>query len=192
MLKNKSGSVFILVLVLFVGLGAFLFQTYQKHRATAADVLLVVPPSPAPTDAPVTKSQVSPDGTHTVTLKTKGEVTEILVNDQVVATRRVVPEAKLSLSFNTWSPDNKYFFIQEGSEYLMMTATGKPFADGAPYLTVMELFTKTYPDTTITAVTGWSAPTLLTINASSASGEKMTFWFDIQSRKFIRLSSYFN
>jgi hypothetical protein len=196
MLKNKSGSVFIFVLVLVVGLGTFLFQTYQKHEANAADVLVVGVPSPIPTPTPVITSQVSPDGTHTVTLRVKGEVVEILVNDQVVTTRRVEPGVELVIPFNTWSPDNKHFFIQEkrasGDEYIVMTATGKAFPDNAPYLTIADSFAEAYPETTLTTVTGWAAPTLLTLNAMSVSESGMSFWFDIQTHRFTRLSTYFN
>ena len=72
-----------------------------------------------------------------------------------------------------------------------MTASGKYFVGDLPYLKVKELFTVVHPDLTIVDVTGWAAPTLLIINAKSGNETNMSFWFDVSTHKFIRLSNYF-
>lgn len=151
-------------------------------------VAVVTLPSPAPSPIPLESSeQISPDGTHMVKLKKRGRETEILVNEQKVAN---LSGSELLIPFNTWSPDNKYFFLKEtsevGDDYLVYKTRGELDT------TIAELFKQAYPDNTITEVTGWAAPTLMLVNAKSTTDNKMSYWFDVQTHKFIRLSSYFN
>lgn len=175
------------LLSLIVLAGIYLIGNYQRERMNPVRVMSVAQPSPLPT--PVAREQVSPDGTRSVSLKTQGEQVEIRVNDQLIATKRVGKGEEYMAPFNTWSPDNKYFFLQEkminGEEYLVMKATGEES------LRVSELFAQAYPDNTIVFVTGWASPTLLILNAKSDKESSMSFWFDVQTHKFIRLSTYF-
>lgn len=195
MKKNKSIFGYTLLSGFVIG---FLVLIYQINRSRSVVLSVETPPVTAHAQAspvPTHMAQISPDGTHTVTLRTKGDLSEILVNEKLIATRSMEPDTILGVPFNTWSPDNKYFFLKatnnNKNEYLVMNSTGKSFADETPYLMVGALFVKEHPETEIVDVTGWAAPTLLIINAKSDSEAKMSFWFDVQTQKFIRLSNYF-
>ena len=180
-----------ILLGLIAGLGMYGYASYQRERAVPSPVLSIEPPSPTPT--PV--AQISPDGTHTVELRVQEGQTEISVNGQLIATRPGDSGRELRVPFNTWSPDDKYFFLEEekaeGEEYLVMKASGETFANNEQSLTVGKLFREKYPENTIVSVTGWASPTLLIINASSEKEASMSYWFEVPSQKFIRLSSYF-
>lgn len=186
MTKNK---IWIIVLaIVLVGLTSLVVVQYQTPK-----VAVVTLPSPTPSPLPSESSeQISPDGTHTVKLKKSGKETEIMVNGQMVES---MSGSEFTIPFNTWSPDNKYFFLKEKKEsrdeYLLYSATGKAFPSGEVSLAIIDLFTKVYPENTVVEVTGWAAPTLLILNAKSENEASMSFWFDVQTRKFIRLSSYF-
>lgn len=181
----------LILLGLIAGLGMYGYARYQRERAVPSPVLSIAPTSPTPT--PV--AQISPDGTHTVELKTVGDKTEILVNGQLIVTRLGNSGGELRVPFNTWSPDDKYFFLEEkkaeGEEYLVMKASGETFTSGEQSLTVGKLFRERYPENTIVSVTGWASPTLLIINASSEKEASMSYWFEVPSQKFIRLATYF-
>lgn len=170
-----------------VGAGIYFIGNYQRARVNPSLVLSVTPPTPSPT--PKAKDQVSPDGTQTVMLTTMGEQIKIFVNDQQISTKRIGPGEEFLVPFNTWSPNNKYFFLNLkkiiGDEYLVMKATGEES------LIVSELFVQAYPENTIVSVTGWASPTLLILNAKSEKEADMSFWFDVQTHKFFRLSTYF-
>lgn len=192
MKKTKSYLGFIVMFCTIIGLGLFLVLINLNKSV----VLSVEPPiTSQPVLEPVKLSQVSPDGTHTVSLSTISGITEILVNDEVVIRRPVESGLDLLIPFNTWSPDDKYFFLHEkrldSDEYLVMMKNGKYFADESPSLKVKELFAIVHPETTIVDVTGWAAPTLLIINAKNSSETNMSYWFDVTTHKFIRLSNYF-
>ena len=193
MKKSKSFFGYLLFLSFVVGLLVYLLQM-NRNRSV---VLSIEPEAPIvqATPIPTPISQVSPDGTYTVTLKTKGDLHEILVNDALISTRSMESGTSLSIPFNTWSPDDKYFFLKatnnDKNEYLVMTGSGKPFAGDVSYLMVTDQFAQAHPESQIVDVTGWAAPTLLIVNAKSENEAKMTFWFDVQTQKFIRLSNYF-
>ena len=56
-----------------------------------------------------------------------------------------------------------------------------------------ELFAQKYADYKITDVTGWAAPTLLVVNTDKLDGTVgPSFWFDVASLSFTRLSTRFN
>ena len=192
MKKTKSYLGFIILSCFIVGLELCLLLINLNKSVVMS---IESPTAPMSTPKPVVHSQISPDGTHTVGLSTISDTTEIKVNNEVVSRKPVDPGVELLVPFNTWSPDDKYFFLceksEQGDEYLVMTASGKYFVGDLPYLKVKELFTVVHPDLTIVDVTGWAAPTLLIINAKSGNETNMSFWFDVSTHKFIRLSNYF-
>lgn len=158
---------------------------------------MVAPALPIPSPAPKLPnlSQVSGDGVATVSIKQAGELAEIIVDGKMILTKKTEPSRQLSVPYNAWSPDNKYFFLTEkmgdASEYLVMKSNGSSFNNDVPYLMIRDQFAKDYPDVTIKSVTGWAAPTLIILNAKSENEDNMSFWFDVQTQKFIRLSTYF-
>src|SRR5438067_1805023 len=88
-------------------------------------------------------SQISPDGTHKVQLKTihNQDLTktyEVSANDgPVIFTQTLEANETITLPFNAWEPQNRYFFIQEhlgsGPQVFVFKADGSTFADGEEY-----------------------------------------------------------
>ena len=100
------------------------------------------------------------------------------------------------IPYNTWSPDNAYFFIEEisaaKSDYYVFSAVGDLFSSGVQFININGLFMQKFPDYIIEEVTGWASPTLLIVNTKSKENKETSFWFDVQSQDFIQLSTYFN
>lgn len=193
-MKNKKITLVLnIFLALFVGLVLIILLKYRFSSLSINSVVSI--PSDAPLPTPTTVSQISPDGTYTITINTLNGESIIYVNEKVIMTKIFGMLGEISIPFNTWSPDNKYFFLnavgEKGNEYLVMRATGMPVSSDTEFYMISDLFSQNYPDFVITSVTGWASPTLLIVNASSQKEPKMSFWFDVQSHKFIRLSNYF-
>jgi hypothetical protein len=193
MWQKKTSSIGFWMFALVLLAGSFWWFGYPRPSEDVAEVLAVTQPQVTP--APTSLTQISGDGTRTLAIEKIGELVELSVNQEMIATKRVDPRSVVRIPFNTWSPNNKYFFITEQrddkAEYLVMNESGKPFADGEPELKVSELYAQAYPDNTILSVSGWAAPTLIVLNARSESEENMSFWFDVQTQKFIRLATNF-
>lgn len=189
--KQTQKLPLIFSLTVLVGIVTSLLWLRQKTVAIPKPPVLVVN-VPIPSISPSRVHQVvSPDGAQTLHLTIKDAMARLLVNDREVMTKKLPEGAGIVLPFNAWSPDNKYFFVlgtqAERETYTVMKADGMVVSDD-----VGALFVQAQPDFSLVEITGWASPTLLVLNAASASGSSLSFWFDIQSRKFIRLSTYFN
>src|SRR5579883_3443130 len=83
----------------------------------------MVSPTNPPAPTPVTQSQVSPDGTKKITLQTlqQASVNAYTVtianaddtNASVVYSATGSATAHWQIPFNTWSPDNNYYFLED-------------------------------------------------------------------------------
>lgn len=105
-------------------------------------------------------------------------------------------DTKLSIPFNSVSPDNKYLFLkQEGpdnSRYFVMNVSGELIALETQTIEFAEEFELDYPDFKITEVTGWGGIDLIVFNTDTTEGATgPSFWFEIPTRSFIRLSNRF-
>jgi len=168
-------------------------------------------PLPTPTITIKTTSQISPDGSMELMLKAKTENTgeqtyELSVKDvNKQAPTQIFKEnwpqnISLSIPFNTWAPDHKYFFVtkQTGlpatppAHYLVFQNSGAGFGEDK-YLDVTELFLAKELPYELDEVTGWAAPGLLLVNTKKPdSGEQgPSYWFEIYSNHFIQLSTRF-
>ena len=182
------------MLAIMAGIAGVVYKMKTPERAPT--VLVVAPqssPEPSPTLNP--KTQSSPDKSVTVTLKSEPLQSQIFVSGQVVATIPITQASEVEIPFNTWSPDNKLLFVKEqtvaGPDYLVMRRDAKPLPSGDLTLSVGARFAQVHPDQQIADVTGWAAPTLLIVNAQTAENTKISYWVDLQTNKFIRLSDYF-
>ncbi len=145
-------------------------------------------------------SLISPDGKITVTMKrsqNKDLVTYTFNTNNLVYTKDTVKDDVFSIPFNTWSPDNKYFFIKEidGNKvsFLILNASGVSFKNGSQFINVSDIFREKLPTYSLIDATGWAAGNLLIINSNKSDGsEGPSFWFDIPSGTFIQLSNRFN
>ncbi len=152
-------------------------------------------------------SQISPDGTKKVIMKvtrnndntatydfsTTGEND---ANQQYVFTKTLDLPKSMTIPFNTWSPDNKYFFVQENAggnkSILVFKATGEPFSDAEKYLDVANLFNQKNTGNNFDEATGWASETLIIINTKKADNAKgFSYWFEVPSKIITQLSSEF-
>jgi hypothetical protein len=193
-MKKILGGVIILAIVggIVVGWGIAQREDPVIRQEEPGQIMEVVP---KPTPIAMKQEQVSPDGKMIARVTIEGERVGIWVADLMILTKRLEPNEEWRVPFNTWSPDNKYFFLERTiageSEYWVMKATGEPFIEGGIYRVIAEPFAQAFPELKLVSVTGWASPTLLIINAKSENEPKISFWYEVPSKQFIRLSSYF-
>ncbi len=166
----------------------------QKYLPSTSHEPAYAPPMAIATSPQETTIE-APDGKNKLIMKEeKGKETTTYtfsIQDKMswvskeVFTKTVPLGTYISIPFNTFSPDNKYIFLQEGNTYFV------PLKDGV--LDINSLFAAKHPDYTIADVTGWGGMTLLVVNTNKVNGDQgPSFWFDVTSKSFIQLSSHFN
>ncbi|MBI4029396.1 MAG: hypothetical protein HY376_03445 [Candidatus Blackburnbacteria bacterium] len=201
----KRLSLFLLFLILVIG--------FAKRLPVQLAKAPLVSPTPTPTPTPTPElpkvvSVESPDMKQTLTMKEQKNaisVTHTFLTSfekeyaqQQVFTKTVDLPTTITIPFNAWSPGgNKYLFLKEtgggDDSYIVLTSVGKPVAKDLQTVNVEELFAQKYTDYKITDVTGWAAPTLLVVNTDKLDGTAgPSFWFDVTTLSFIRLSTRFN
>lgn len=161
-------------------------------------------PSPSPLPQTDLSSQISPDGTKKVLMKTThnadGTLTYIVStsdgsgnNEQQIYTTTLSGSESMHIPFNTWSPDNRYFFIiKNDKDVMVFRATGEVFANGEAYLDASDAFNARNTGYTLQEATGWASPTLIIINTTTSSNTKgPSYWFEVPSKAIIRLSTEF-
>lgn len=99
----------------------------------------------------------------------------------------------MSIPFNSWSPDNKYLFIQKNDgDAMVFKATGEEIVPGQLYFDVRDLFSAAGRKDTYEVTTGWASPTLLIVNTTTPDNTKgSSYWFEVPSKAIIQLSSQF-
>ncbi len=151
-----------------------------------------------------TASEISPDGTKKLDMKTthntNGTLTyvftttdELGANNQQLYTTIVKGSENMSIPFNTWSPDNQYLFIQKnGNNALVFKASGEPIASGQAYFDVPDLFKAQVKKDIFSRATGWASPTLLIINTITQDNTKgFSYWFEVPTKAIIQLATQF-
>jgi hypothetical protein len=186
-------------------------QNAQQQQAITAQnqQVLQTPPIVQKTEAaaPTTpeKTEVlSPDGSMKVIMqkevKNNANIYSFSVaevsgnNEHPLFTKTTDISGVMSVPGNSWSPDNKYVFIQdtEGSDVhvLVFKASGESFNTDEQYFDVPDLFAKRETGYTFEEVTGWASGTLLYVRTSGEDSAKGPwYWFEIPSKAFIRLAS---
>jgi len=216
MWKQKYSFELSLMAGMAVGIGVvfvlFSHLLFQTHR------VVTMPAAPQPVTEAVPEPTItpwsSPDGKKVLVMKMLKLTHEsvkysFFVTSDATATpsgqpifsKVVSATTTMSIPFNTWSPDDQNFFIQEhtGNEThtYVLKASGQPFADGQVALDVETLFAQKNSNYGIKAITGWAAPTLLIVNTNSADPSQSagnpgpSFWFDISRKTVIRLDHTF-
>jgi hypothetical protein len=168
-------------------------------------------PTNAPSLAPLisllpvtsTTSQISSDGSQKVTIKTiqnrdatttdeifTGTMTQPIYNISLNTTESI------SIPFNTWSPDNTYFYILEnsveGEKILVFHADGSPFGNGQSYLDLAAAYAKYGSNDTFDAATGWAGYNIIVINTKASDGSQGTsYWFEVPDGSIIPLATKF-
>lgn len=195
-MRFKSPLVKSLILLIFL-VGIFVVLRYQQKAVQQSQPV----PSSLKTPAPTQESEIhSPDGTMKLIMKAekKDQVKSYSFfiadipgkNQRLLFMKTVSPKGEMSLPQNSFSPDNKYLYLQknEGNSLniLVFKVTGLPFLNNQPYLDVGSLLAENKAGNFLNHVTGWVSPTLIQINTVTDSSTKSpSYWFDVESRAFL-------
>lgn len=187
-------------------------NTYLQNRFNPivynnpASTSNVAIPTPTPT---INNLQVkSSDGKLILTMQSKN-LNSMITYSFFVSSNSAIPEKPIftktvkattimTIPGNSWSTDDKYFYLQEDNQGLLsiylFKATGEPFADGESYYDVTARFAKLGSLYTFLEATGWASETLLVINTVNTSDPKtrgVSYWFEVPSTNFIPLGTKF-
>jgi hypothetical protein len=183
------------------------FHSLTNLPAMAADPTPIASPTPEFVPHMITSSQTSSDGTKKVIVEAKenkdtsktytvstadGDDT----NMHTIITKTLEGTNSITIPFNTWSPDNKYFFIQENKKddtaIFVFRPAGEDFVDGAAYLDVTQAYKNMQTNFIYGETTGWASENLLIINTKLADGAQgPSYWYAVPSKAVMRLSTKF-
>lgn len=148
--------------------------------------------------------QHAPDGTATLIQRTETKpgqpqtasffVADIVdkekAEERLIFTKTVAPGGEIVIHHNAWSPDNAYVALQETDQngnlnFLVLKASGEPFADGEQYLDVAAIFQEKFPDYFMKDATGWASEIFFNVTTTDEAGAKgPSYWFDVTARNF--------
>lgn len=209
-------EIFFVTLAAFIGVFLAVYSNIYSPKFSIFSSIPIMPeeqvpkatPTP-PLPKPQTASQVSPDGTKQVVMKTvfnkDGTQTYIFStadssgnNEQAIFTKTLDNARSMSIPFNTWSPDNKYFFIQEQTKddsvtnVFVFKGSGEPIANKEKYFDVTDIFSKRNTGNNFDKATGWASETLIIFNTRTLDDVKgPSYWFELPSKAVIQLSTDF-
>lgn len=198
-----------LLLWLVIGLaiiGGFVFWRFNKpvYMLKPESVPIQVMTEASPVPEPVL-SGISPDGEVVLEMKQvkgAGIITWTLTASRAEEAVKTIwqqslpQEVVMSIPFNTVSPDNKYLFLKQSgpdkNQYLVLTVSGQPVIGESQTVEFAELFESEHPEYIITEATGWGGINLIVFNTDKAGGGiGPSFWYEVPSGSFIRLSNRF-
>lgn len=202
----KLATVFFIIIAIFLS-SYFVWrnnQNFQNLSRASTPPQKIIVPSLNPILKIETASQISPDGTKKLNMKkthnSDGTSTFVFTvmdgtggGEHALYTAKVQNQDNLSVHFNTWSPDNKYLFIQKNENgALVFKANGEPITDDQTYFDVGDLFTDKIKNVSPREVTGWASPTLLIVNTVKEDNTiGPSYWFEVPSKAILVLSSQF-
>jgi hypothetical protein len=180
-------------------------QPVQFHSNAFVDKTPTITPTPTVTFEPTTTSdsQISSDGTHKVVLRTTNNEDlsksyELATSDNGPAIFSTTLSAgqNITLPFNAWEPQNRYFFIQEnlasGTNILVFKGDGSPFADGEAYLDLSDAFKHYGSPYTYDAATGWAGYNIIVINTKATDGSQgASYWYEVPYGSILPLATKF-
>jgi hypothetical protein len=200
----------IFLITICAGISIF-FVTQKNNFQPQFSIASNEPQAQAPAEVVTPKitvfSQISPDGKEKVIMKVteNNDGTKTYAfstanqegdNEKHIFSKTSDLQIDMTIPFNTWSPDNKYFFIQENSEngksIFVFSATGTQFANGEIYLDATDLFAKANTGNNFNQATGWASESLIIINTTKENNaEGPSYWFEVPSKAIIQLSTKF-
>ena len=172
----------------------------NKPESVPIQVMTEASPSPEPI-----LSAVSGDGEVNLEMRqTKGVETNTwtLTASRAKETAKTIwwqvlpQDISMSIPFNTVSPDNKYLFLKQTkadkTRYLVLRVSGEPIMAESRAVEFAEEFESKYPEYVITEATGWGGINLIVFNTDKVEGGTgPSFWYEVPSGAFIRLSNRF-
>lgn len=114
---------------------------------------------------------------------------------EVVYTNAVGLGEAITVPANSWSPDNKLFFILEKSggrdSYRVFREDGGTFKNGQKYLDINDYWTVSKQKYQIREITGWASTDLLVVMTTRDDGTAgPSFWFVVSSHSFMQLREH--
>ena len=208
--KLELDALLFIIVGAFVGLFLVAYvkqQPVQFHSSadfsfSGAQPTITPTPTVAFEPSTTTTSQISPDGTHKVVLKTINnqdltKTFEVSADDgPVIYTKTLGSNESLTLPFNSWEPENRFFYIQEkltdGPKVLVFKSDGSTFGDGQPYLDLTDAYAKYGSSYTYDAATGWAGYNLIVINTKAEDGSQgSSYWYELPYGSLLPLATKF-
>lgn len=211
--NHKIEAILLIFISLLTGILISQYQSRTLWSAGASQTIsaeskeLLVVSEPSGTYKESSISEISSDGKKTAILKIfdSGQgirdfalyiADESSTNDKLVYSKRLFGSSGIALPFNMWSPDNRYFFINEytpeGKFVKVFNADGSVFADGEKYLDLTADFNDQEYGLKLQEATGWGGYNLIVFNTvGDNDAQGSSFWYEIPSRAIIRLSTLF-
>lgn len=193
-------------------IGVFLAVYNNNHFKTTTYAL----PSTSSLDKPIVTpffapkeesfSQISPDGAKKVLLSVvenqeSGKKYTLTTADgdstnQVEVYSTTFPDTEnVSIPFNSFSPDNKYFFVihQKGgiNEAMVFRVDGEKMTETEQFVEVAKTFAEKTIKDPYKETTGWASEALLIVNTTPENKSKQSYWFEVPSKGIIGLSTEF-
>lgn len=210
----EFGSITFFGLAAFIGIflafygNSFKTKTYALPSTINIENSIITNPIISPVFTPKEESfsQTSPDGTKKVMMsmvsdkdsnKTYTLTTANSDNSEQAQIHHVTLPADqtIAIPFNSFSPDNKYFFVthikNRVNEALVFKTNGEPMTETEKYLKVEETFRTKEIKNPYKETTGWASETLLIVNTTPENGSKQSYWFEVPGKAIIGLSTEF-
>ncbi len=203
MLEQKLLSMKTKIIISIIAITVILLAVFQFNNKKSQTVITsAAPPIVTPIQVETSDAMDSPDGSKTLMLEKKGQFQTVATSSKTdgkkiqVYKEETLGSNRFKIPYNSWSPDNVYFFLVEKNptynNYFVFQSEGGLFPSNLPYTSIRELFNSKLPDYTIEDVTGWGGINLIIVNAKKISDDqKVSFWFDVPSQTFIQLGTYF-
>ncbi|MBI3070140.1 MAG: hypothetical protein HYY87_02445 [Candidatus Levybacteria bacterium] len=186
----------IIFLIILSFAGVLFLANYEKLASlNPPNPALIKPIAPTPE---IQNTEVhSPDGEMNLIMQAQkqsdGSATYSFIasdiagkNNKILFEKTVGFGVSMEISYNSWSPDNKYVFLRENKvdsfDIFIFKASAENFSNGEKYIDVMPRFAESKIKYVIKDITGWDSPTLLHVVTSGPS-----YWFDITTRAFLQL-----
>lgn len=196
MLYTKNVKYFILIAIIFL-IGVF---AVLKNSPPNNPPKITLIPTPTPVQA--LESDVhSPDGTMKVIMRKEnksGSLTSYSFftaeisgqNEKLIFTKTLSKENAMTIPPNSFSPDNKYVFLEESGETfvnaLVFKVSGEQFSENEQYRNINLLLGENKPEYFLKNVTGWASPTLVQIYiGKDISSRPSSFWFAPETKAFM-------
>lgn len=114
--------------------------------------------------------------------------------ETVFFTRAIGGGGAMKVPLNTYSPDDKYLYLEEDeagfTDIYVFKADGSLFNNGQQYLNVSSLFAQRQTNYIFHTATGWDSYALMHILTSTdGKNPGPKFWFDLSNMSFIQLAS---
>ncbi len=136
------------------------------------------------------KTETQVEGAVNYTLRAK--TTE---GEKMVYERSMGLGESIVVPANSWSPDNKLFFVEEKTggnvSYRVFKASGEAFSGGQKDLDISDYWMSSKQKNKINEVTGWASNDLLVVTTTREDGSVgASFWFVVSSHNFMQLRSF--